>query len=283
MKKFRFRNGEFNLNGKCLIMGILNVTPDSFFDGGEFYEAEKAVAHARRMMADGADVIDIGAMSTRPGSEPISWQEEVRRFEPVLKELCSLENTVISVDTVNPETADFALSAGAHIINDVSGYFNADMASVVKKYHAGWIMTHTEAVPSGTVIDYPDGVVTAVNNFFDEFLSACEKWGIDREYICLDPGFGFAKTTKDNTDLLKNLEKTVRPDVAFLTALSRKRFIGEITETQESAERLAGTLAADVIAMFKGTDLLRVHDVKETKQSIAIYNSIYNKGTTIYG
>ena len=157
------------------------------------------------------------------------------------------------------------------------------MATVVKKYRAGWIMTHTGAVPSGSVVDYPDGVVNAVNEFFDGFLCDCEKNGISQDYICIDPGFGFAKTTDDNIELLKNLEKTIRPNGAFLVALSRKRFIGEITETPEAGERLAGTLTADIIALMKGADLLRVHDVKETRQSIAIHNSIYNKGTTIYG
>ena len=284
MKKFRFRNKELAFNGKGIIMGILNVTPDSFSDGGEFFNADAAVNHAKQMLCDGADIIDVGAMSTRPGSEPVSCAEEIRRLAPVLKELCSIENIIISVDTINPETAEYALTAGAHIINDVSGYFNPDMASVLKKYNAGWIMTHTDAVASGSVVDYPDGVTVSVKGFFESFISDCEKSGIGKEYICIDPGFGFAKTTDDNIELLKNLEKLVRPDVAFLTALSRKRFIGEITETAEAGERLAGTLTADIIALMKGTDMLRVHDVKETKQSIAIYNSIYNnKGTTIYG
>lgn len=283
MKKFRFANGEFSLDGKGLIMGILNVTPDSFSDGGEFFNAGDAISHAKKMLSDGADIIDVGAMSTRPGSEAISYKEEIRRLEPVLKELCVIDNAVISVDTVNPETADFGLSMGVNIINDVSGCFNTEMAYVVKKYHAGWIMTHTGAVPSGSVVDYPDGVVCAVKEFFDGFLCDCEKYGIGSEYICIDPGFGFAKTTDDNITLLQNLEKLVRPDVAFMTALSRKRFIGEITNVQKTSDRLAGTLTADIIALMKGSDILRVHDVKETKQSIAIYNSIYNKGNTIYG
>lgn len=274
MKKFRFANGELSLNGKGLIMGILNVTPDSFSDGGEFFNAEDAISHAKKMLSDGADIIDVGAMSTRPGSEPISYQEEIRRLSSVLNELSLLDNAVISVDTVNPETADFALSMGVHIINDVSGNFNRQMATVVKKYNAGWILTHTGNVPSGSVVDYPDGVVASVNAFFDDVLSACDEFGINRECICLDPGFGFAKTTEDNIEMLKNLEKLVRPDVAFLAALSRKRFIGEITNTPDAGNRLAGTLTADIFALMKGADMVRVHDVTETKQSIAIYNSI---------
>ena len=277
MKEFRFASGKFYLSGNGLIMGILNVTPDSFSDGGEFFRPEDALLHAKKMLSDGADIIDVGAMSTRPGSVPVTYEEEIRRLEPVLTGLHFLWNAVISVDTVNPQTADFALSHGADIINDVSGCFNEEMAAVVKKHRAGWIMTHTGAVSSGSVIDYPGGVVSSVKKFFDAFVFECEKYGIDKEYICLDPGFGFAKTTEDNIQLLQNLEKLIRPDVAFLTALSRKRFIGEITDVADAGKRLAGTLTADIIALMKGTDIVRVHNVSETKQSFALYNSIYNK------
>ena len=135
-------------------------------------------------------------------------------------------------------------------------------------------MTHTMNVPAGEKVVYADGVVNAVNEYFDSFIYRCNVKGIDNEYICLDPGFGFAKTTEDNIELLKNLEKTVKNDTAHMTALSRKRFIGEITKTENAADRLAGTLTADIIAVMKGTDMVRVHDVKETVQSIAIYNSI---------
>jgi dihydropteroate synthase len=135
-------------------------------------------------------------------------------------------------------------------------------------------MTHTCAVPAGSVVEYPEGVVNSVNAFFDEFLNQCELYGISREFICIDPGFGFAKTTQDNIELLRNLEKTVRDDVFYMTALSRKRFIGELTGVTEASDRLYGTLAADMIALMKGTDMLRVHDVAETMQIISIYNSI---------
>ncbi len=276
MKKFRFAKGEFCIDGKGLIMGILNVTPDSFSDGGDFFRPEDALRHAKKMIGEGADIIDIGAMSTRPGSVLVTADEEIKRLEPVLKELRAFSEIVISVDTVNPQTADFALSNGADIVNDVSGCFNEDMASVVKKNNAGWIMTHTGAVDSGSVIDYPDGVVSSVRDFFEGFVCECEKFGINKEYICLDPGFGFAKTTEDNIELLQNLEKVIRPDVVFLTALSRKRFIGAITDTPDADKRLAGTLTADIIALTKGSDIVRVHDVLETKQSFALYNSIYN-------
>ncbi len=273
MKKFRFRNGSFAFGNAPIVMGILNVTPDSFSDGGVFFDADKAVAHALQMKKDGAHIIDIGAVSTRPGSDYVSPEEEWERLRPVLERL-SKEDIIISVDTFNPSTAESALSSGAHIINDVSGVFNSEMAAVVRKYDAGWIMTHTCNVPSGTKKEYPNGVVNEVNSFFDSFIEDCINAGLSKDQLCIDPGFGFAKDTADNVELLRNLEKTVREDVAYLTALSRKRFIGELTDASETSDRLAGTLAADIIALQKGSDILRVHDVRETVQTIAIYNSI---------
>ena len=280
MKKLLYKNGCLELCGQGIVMGILNVTPDSFSDGGEFYSSESAVKHAEKMIEEGAEIIDIGAMSTRPGSIPVSAGEEIRRLTPVLSALKEID-IVISVDTVNPETAEFALENGAHIINDVSGIFREEMACIVKRHRCGWIMTHTANVPSGETVIYPDGVVSAVKDFFDDFISRCEVYGIDKSYVCIDPGFGFAKNTDDNIQLLKNLEKLVRKDVAFLTALSRKRFIGAVTGVENAQDRLAGTIAADMIALVKGTDIIRVHDVKEASESVAIYNSIGEN--TIYG
>ncbi len=273
MKKFRFRSGVLEIKETPYIMGIVNVTPDSFSDGGKYYSAEKAIAHAKRLAAEGADILDIGAMSTRPGSEPITVSEEIDRLKNVIDGI-SFQGYVISVDTVNPETAAYFLSKGVDIINDVSGVFGTEMADVVKRYNAGWVMTHTGGVPSGTVINYENGIISAVNDFFDSFLADCAKVGIPSEYICLDAGFGFAKTTADNITLLNRLEKVIRKDVAFMTALSKKRFIGEITKSADTDDRLVGTLIADLAAVKKGSDILRVHNVKETVQSLAVYNSI---------
>lgn len=275
MKKFCFRERCLNFNGKGLIMGILNVTPDSFSDGGAFFSPDTAVTHAKKMLTEGADMIDIGAMSTRPGSEPITVSEEIARLAPVLDALVQIPDMILSVDTVNPPVAEFAMARGADIINDVSGYFNPAMAEVVKKYSAGWIVTHTGNVPAGTVLDYPDGIVASVNAFFDTMLYECKKFGIDKRYICLDPGFGFAKTVNDNVELLKNLEKVVRSDVTFLTGLSRKRFIGTLTNVENANERVVGTLTADIIALMKGSDMIRVHDVKEAVQSVAVLNAMH--------
>ena len=274
MKEFVCRNKKIKLEGKGVIMGILNVTPDSFSDGGKFISEQAAILKIKEMLMQGAHIIDIGAMSTRPDSKPITAQEEIVRLAPVLAETSKIDALVVSVDTVNTETAEFALRNGACIINDVSGVFNESMAEIVKKYGAGWIITHTAGVPSGSVVEYPKGVVAAVKDFFDYILDKCMSFGIEKNHICFDAGFGFAKTTADNVELLKNLEKVIIPDVAFLTALSRKRFIGELTDIANPADRLSGTLTADLIALMKGSDILRVHDVEETLQTIAIYNSI---------
>lgn len=281
MKKFLYKNGCIELYGQGIVMGILNVTPDSFSDGGEFFSPEAAVEHANKMLDDGATIIDIGAMSTRPGSVPVPVDEEISRLTPVLSALKDIADIIISVDTVNYETAEFVLENGAHIINDVSGIFNEKMASVVKKHKCGWIMTHTGNVPSGEALRYPDGVVSAVDEFFSDFIGKCEAYGIDKNYLCIDPGFGFAKNTDDNIQLLRNLKLLVRDDVAFLTALSRKRFIGAITGVENAQDRMIGTVAADIIALMNGSDIIRVHDVKEACESVTIYNSIGEN--TIYG
>ncbi|MCD7775102.1 MAG: dihydropteroate synthase [Clostridiales bacterium] len=281
MREFCYRRGRFLLGEKPYIMGIVNVTPDSFSDGGKFFRAEKAAEHARSLENQGADILDFGAMSTRPGSSPVTPEEEIKRLEPVLSEIVGKTNAVVSVDTVNPETAEFALRLGADIINDVSGYFNPSMADTVKKYGAGWIVTHTGCVPAGTVLEYPKGVIYAVNEFFSHMTAQCEQYGIDKKFLCLDPGFGFAKTVDDNIELLKNLEAVIS-DTAFLTGLSRKRFIGALTNEEKAEKRLIGTVAADIVAVMKGSDFIRVHDVKEARQSLDVLAAIRN-GDIHYG
>ena len=259
-------------------MGILNVTPDSFSDGGKFFDAGEAVKRGIEIIEQGAEIIDIGAMSTRPGSEAVEYTEEIRRLGSVLEKIREYSGSIIiSVDTVNPETALFAVKNGADIINDVSGYFNESTAEIIKEYGCGWIVTHTGNVPAQTVLKYSGGVVKSVNDFFDEITKKCIEFGISKESLCLDPGFGFAKTADDNMELLKNLDETVRGDIAHITGLSRKRFIGELTGEKNPEDRVIGTAAADLIALMKGTDIIRVHDVKEAAQSLNIYNSIYKE------
>lgn len=274
MKTFKHKSGVINFDGDPVIMGILNVTPDSFSDGGLYFSPDSAVDRALEMAKEGAGIIDIGAMSTRPGSSPITPDEEISRLSPVLPKISEISGAVISCDTVNPETADYALNHGASVINDVSGFFNPSMAAVVKKHKAGWVITHTGALGAEAKITYLDGVTKAVSDYFDYMNQKLSLFNIDGDYICFDPGFGFAKTASDNIELLKNLETLIRPDRVFLTALSRKRFIGEITNEPDAKKRLAGTLLGNIIAFKKGSDILRVHDVKETNDALKFIKAL---------
>jgi dihydropteroate synthase len=262
-------------DSKAYVMGILNVTPDSFSDGGLYFRPENAIKHAEEMLKDGADIIDVGAYSTRPGSEEITDKEEMRRLSRVLPEIRKMTDKIISVDTFNPETAEYSLENGADAINDVSGKFNPEIASLVKKYGAGWIITHTSNVKSETEIKYKKGVCYSVEQFFDEILKDVEKFGIDKNQICLDAGFGFAKNNSDNIELLKNLETVIRPDVFFLTALSRKRFVGYLSGKENACERDIASRYLELLSLEKGADLIRVHDVKSASELIKVYNSLF--------
>lgn len=275
MKIFKYKNGVLD-SSHIRIMGILNVTPDSFSDGGLYFDSASASAHAFSMISDGADIIDIGAMSTRPGSEKLPPESEIDRLERVLYSIRERSSVIISIDTYYPETADFALENGADIINDVSGRFNPQMAAVVKKHGAGWILMHNRSSDAGETVSYPDGVTADVSSWFADILKQCEHAGLARENICLDPGYGFGKNARENMELLKNTQSLVSDDVMFLTALSRKRFIGEFTGESDASHRDAGTLAADMLACLSGSDMLRVHDVKSTRDMVKIFEAWRN-------
>ncbi len=275
MKKFKYKNGIID-NSSVRIMGILNITPDSFSDGGLYLDSAAAVFHALEMTADGADIIDIGAMSTRPGSEKIAPKCEIDRLERVLYSIREKTDIPISVDTVYPETADFALENGANIINDVTGVFNCEMAAVVKKHGAGWIVMHNKTFDAGENVKYKDGVISDISTFFDTMIKKCADFSILRENLCLDPGFGFGKNTPENIDVLKNTDKLSNENIMYLTALSRKRFIGEITGEKNASARDAGTLAADLLACLGGSDILRVHDVKSTRDMLNVFEAWRN-------
>ena len=262
MSIFKARDFIFPLNARTYIVGIVNVTPDSFSDGGEYFCPENAIAHIEKLVTDAADIIDIGAMSTRPGSQKISAQEEISRLTPLfnfLSDAGSFKKICVSIDTIYTETAEFALKNGVSIINDVSGEYNPDMAKLVKKYDAGWILTHN---PKNT--DYPEGVTAAVNRYFSNVLTYSRADGIEKSQICLDAGFGFGKNTEQNLELLRNTEILKRKNVAFMTALSRKRFLGEISGIEAPDGRDEVTAVADILAI--GSDFLRVHNVAAAKK-----------------
>lgn len=261
---FKGNGFSFEINKRTYIMGILNVTPDSFFDGGQWNSPEKAVEHALKMQEDGADIIDIGAQSTRPGSILLSEDEELEIIKKYIPGVTSAVNVPVSVDTFYPRVAEYCLENGAKIINDVSSKMDREMALVVKKHNAGWIVMHTGNASASQEADYSKcgGVVNDVLAFFDKAEKIAAEYSISRENICFDMGFGFGKSHFDNLELLRNIDKLKSPERALLTALSCKRLVKNETGA-DGYDRVFGTLAADTLAIAGGTDFIRVHHVKE--------------------
>ena len=261
---FKGNGFSFEINKRTYIMGILNVTPDSFFDGGQWNSPEKAVEHALKMQEDGADIIDIGAQSTRPGSTLLSEDEELEIIKKYIPAVTSAVNVPVSVDTFYPKVAEYCLENGAKIINDVSSKMDREMALVVKKHNAGWIVMHTGNASASQEADYSKcgGVVNDVLAFFDKAEEIAAEYSISRENICFDMGFGFGKSHFDNLELLRNIDKLKFPERALLTALSCKRLVKNETGA-DGYDRVFGTLAADTLAIAGGTDFIRVHHVKE--------------------
>lgn len=259
---FSGKDFSFELGKKTYVMGILNVTKDSFADGGKYNTPNKAKEHTKEMLLQGADIIDIGAQSTRPGSTLMSPQDELNIIKQYLPYLANEFDCVFSVDTFYPQVAEYALNNGASIINDVSGKFNEDMAELVLKYDCGWIITHTGNGDAVTVPDYKTSVTEDIIAFFDETLEKCTQLQIPYNRIMLDIGIGFGKDYEQNIEAIKNISKFKRDDVALLTALSLKRVVGTATNTEKD-DRIYGTISANTLAIAGGTDFIRVHNVKE--------------------
>ena len=277
MRCFSFVSGRFSLGEKTRIMGILNVTPDSFSDGGRFCTPRSAAAQAAAMERAGADLIDIGACSTRPGGEVIGETEELSRLSAVFPAVRAAVKAPLSVDTFRPAVAAYALQNGADIVNDVSGRLNPEMAEVINRFGAGWIVMHAGPPDAATadVLDYPGGVTRCVQAFFDRAVPEAAALGIGPERLCLDPGFGFAKTNAQNLELLRKLHTLDTHGCALLAALSRKRFVGALSGETEPEDRLFGTLAANAAAVAAGADLVRVHDVAEHVQFLRAADSLF--------
>ena len=259
---FSGKDFSFELGKRTYVMGILNVTKDSFADGGKYNTPNKAKEHTKEMLLQGADIIDIGAQSTRPGSTLMSPQDELNIIKQYLPYLANEFDCVFSVDTFYPQVAEYALNNGASIINDVSGKFNEDMAELVLKYDCGWIITHTGNGDAVTVPDYKTSVTEDIIAFFDETLEKCTQLQIPYNRIMLDIGIGFGKDYEQNIEAIKNISKFKRDDVALLTALSLKRVVGTATNTEKD-DRIYGTISANTLAIAGGTDFIRVHNVKE--------------------
>lgn len=265
---FKCKDRTLPLGGRTYIMGILNVTPDSFSDGGQFLSAEAALAGIRQMLADGADIIDIGAQSTRPGHTPISPEEELARLSPVLAQLQQFPEAVFSVDTFYPQVARQALAAGVQIVNDVSGKLDPDMAAVVKDTGAGWVIMHAAD------IEDVDNAPAAVKAFFAEAARQAAALGIPPAQLCFDPGIGFGKTAAQNLQLIKHTANIKPAGYAYLLGASRKRCIGAVVGDVPAPERDPGTHAAHTAGVLGGADIVRVHDVAGGVQAARVADAI---------
>jgi dihydropteroate synthase len=250
-------------------MGVVNVTPDSFSDGGRFFEASAAIAHARRLVEEGADILDLGAESSRPGAQPVSAEEELRRLLPVLQELKG-EPVPISVDTSKPEVMRAAIDAGAAMINDIGALRSPGALETVAASDAGVCLMHMQGEPRTMQHEprYRD-VVAEVAAFLAERVAAAEAKGIARERIAVDPGFGFGKTVEHNFELLRNLDRIAGIGLPVVAGWSRKSTLGAITG-RGADDRLAASLAAALLAVQRGARIVRVHDVAATRDALAV-------------
>jgi dihydropteroate synthase len=268
-----------------LVMGIINVTPDSFSDGGSFFSPSAALAHGARLLAEGADILDIGGESTRPqGAEPVSADEELRRILPIVRALASEHpDILLSVDTVKSSVAEAAILAGAHIVNDVSAFrLDAEMAGVCARHEVGVVMMHSRGgVENMATYEHAVFADDPIDEVMDELRDRVElalEGGIDRERIVVDPGIGFGKRTEHSLRLLGCLERLVSWGFPVLVGASRKRFIGEITGTTEARQRMFGSVGAAVAAYERGARIFRVHDVAATRQALDVAAAIRKAG-----
>ena len=252
------------------VMGVVNVTPDSFSDGGEFLDPAAAIAHGRRLAAEGADILDIGGESTRPGAAPVDADEELRRVLPVIEALAD-DDAQISIDTTKVEVASRAIDAGASIVNDVSAFrFAPELAGVVADAGAECCLMHMLGEPR-TMQDDPryDDVVADVKAFLEERMAFATAAGVREERIWLDPGIGFGKTLEHNLELLRRLDEIVALGRPVVVGTSRKSFLGRLTGRPEK-ERLPGTIATNVLALERGARVFRVHDVAEVVEALTV-------------
>jgi dihydropteroate synthase len=276
--KLRAGQFEFVFPRPALVMGIVNVTPDSFFDGGRFLDAQAAVDHALQLVEQGAEIIDVGGESTRPGALPVAEPEELRRVMPVIAQLAGRIKVPISIDTVKPGVARAALAAGASIVNDVAGN-REDPAlwRLVAEASAGYVVMHAQGTPQ-TMQAHPvyTDVVREVGEFFSERLGRLSDCGVGREQIILDPGIGFGKTVEHNLQLLGAARSFTSLERPLLLGVSRKSFIGKLLGAELGA-RLPGALACACLAVAAGVPIIRAHDVAETVQAIRMTEAILAK------
>ncbi len=271
--------GRLDLSAGCVVMGVLNVTPDSFSDGGQFFDTDKAIEHGLKMAAEGAAIIDIGAESTRPGAEPVSMNEQIKRVVPVIEALCKRIEVPISIDTNSSEVAKAALEAGASLINDITALSDERMGELTAEEQVPVILMHMQGTPATMQIEpeYED-VVSEVRRFLLKKARRAEQFDIPKERIFIDPGIGFGKTFVHNLLLLRNIDKFVTTGYRVLVGTSRKSFIGKITDKNEPADRIFGTAASVALCVGGGISIVRVHDVAEMVDVVKVANAIVSAG-----
>lgn len=281
MGKLVIRDQEFHWGDRTYVMGILNVTPDSFSDGGQFNSVETALAQANKMVAAGADILDIGGQSTRPGAEQISLEEELQRTIPIIQAIRQQCNLPLSIDTTRSEVAQQAIAAGADIINDISGgTFDTQMLPLAAKLQVPIILMHMRGTPQ-TMQNFThyDDLVTELQSFLQSRLQQAYELGIAKSHIILDPGIGFAKTPLQNIELIRHLQDFRTLGYPLLIGVSRKSFIGHILQQSDPQKRIWGTAAACAGAIAFGADIVRVHDVPEMIDVCKIADALWRLST----
>jgi dihydropteroate synthase len=259
-------------------MGVLNVTPDSFSDGGQFFSTDQAIAHAEQMISEGADIIDVGGESTRPGSDFVSEEEELRRVIPVIERLARIGSVPISIDTTKSSVASIALKAGAEIINDVSGLrFDTAIADEAANAKAGLVLMHSRGTPKDMQQLPPVAdIMSEVIKGLSDSIAIAEQHGVARGAIVIDPGIGFGKTVAQNLELIAKLDQLASAfaDLPIMIGTSRKSFIGKLLDGAPADERLYGTIATVVASVLNGAQIVRVHDVKAVVASIRLTHAV---------
>jgi dihydropteroate synthase len=278
IREWKLARRSLRYGERTLIMGVLNVTPDSFSDGGKFFARDRAVAHAEQMIAEGADIIDVGGESTRPGSDFVSEDEELRRVIPVIEKLVTISSVPISIDTTKPDVARAASEAGAEIINDISGLrFDPALAAVAKGVEAALLLMHSRGTPKDMQQrPFAEDVFTDVVDGLRQSVSIAERFGVPRESIAIDPGIGFGKSVEQNLELIRRLSDLSREfaDLPIVIGTSRKSFLGKLLNGAPADERLYGTIATVVASVMNGAHIVRVHDVKATVEAVRVVDAV---------
>ena len=270
----KWPSGRLDFSAGCLLMGVLNVTPDSFSDGGQFIDRDEAIEHGLKMAAEGAAIIDVGPESTRPGAQVVTAEEQIRRAIPVIAKLAKKAKACISIDSTNYEVAQAALDAGANIINDITALADERMAHLAAERNVPVILMHMQGTPRTMQVrpKYKD-VVGEVLEFLLKRAKRAEKFGIPKERFFIDPGIGFGKTIGHNLKLVANIDKFVKTGYRVLVGPSRKWFIGKLTGKENPADRVFGTAAAVALCASAGVSIVRVHDVAKMADVVKIVNA----------